>query len=100
MPPTCPRIQLFGSGLGQAASTVKVGISAAAAGRGGMPSETAAAATSEQIVAKRAAVRGEAANICVMASSLLFFVFAQGYLSASALVSLNFWMRLPSTSPV
>ena len=34
MPPTWPRIQLFGSGFGQDASTAKVGTSPASAGRG------------------------------------------------------------------
>src|SRR5690242_18008448 len=71
MPPTCPMIQLFGRGLGQAASTVNVGISAADAGRGG-PSETANPASSEQTVANPATVRGKAADIGVMASSLFF----------------------------
>src|SRR5579871_5376816 len=74
MPPTCPMIQLFGSGFGQAASTAKVGTSAAAAGRGSIPSKATVAATSAQILAKRAARRGKAADIGVMASSLLLFL--------------------------
>src|SRR5450755_3245970 len=67
MPPTWPRIQLFGNGFGQDASTAKVGISPASAVRGSavVPISAAAAMRMEAVLEIRCCIG-------VMASSRIF----------------------------
>jgi hypothetical protein len=74
MPPTWPRIQLFGNGFGQDASTAKVGISPASAARGSavVPISAAAAMQMEMVLERLATARFECPRFCigVMASSV------------------------------
>src|SRR3954466_4087400 len=73
MPPTWPRIQLFGSGFGQAASTAKAGMSPAKAARGrrAAPISTADATKAATVLLKPASAALEWPRCCtgVMASS-------------------------------
>src|SRR5260221_10316175 len=85
MPPTCPMIQLLGSGFGQDASTAKVGTSPACALciDSGVPISTAAAAQAAMVLVKRWMAGIERARwfIAMMGCSLdfmdgFFFRFA------------------------
>src|SRR5882724_2166260 len=76
MPPTCPMIQLFGSGFGQVASTAKVGTSPAGAlcTDSGVPISKVTAAQAAMVLVKRWMAGIERARwfIAMMGSSLDF----------------------------
>ena len=76
MPPTWPRIQLFGSGFGHDASTAKVGISPARAVResAAEPTSRAAAMHMETVLERLARVERARVGIGVMAFSRIFLL--------------------------